>query len=116
MQRAVEELVRVLETYRGRDKVIRTACYGAQLVGGVLCRDSSPDGSSRRLGRSLLLFSTQLSHCRTVLRLFDDLSMLAYSQSYGLGATVSVSTTPSHHKHHDIDLNSSHQISEYEMR
>ncbi|KAJ0065531.1 hypothetical protein NL108_013090, partial [Boleophthalmus pectinirostris] len=66
---------------------IRTACYGAQLVGGVLCRDSSPDGSSRRLGRSLLLFSTQLSHCRTVLRLFDDLSMLAYSQSYGLGAT-----------------------------
>ncbi|KAJ0032701.1 hypothetical protein NQD34_002782 [Periophthalmus magnuspinnatus] len=87
MQRAVEELVQVLETYRGRDKVIRTACYGAQLVGGVLCRDSSPDGSSRRLGLSLLLLSAQLSHCRTILRLFDDLSMLAYSHSYGLGAT-----------------------------
>ncbi|XP_072294622.1 peroxisomal membrane protein 11C [Eucyclogobius newberryi] len=82
----MEELVRLLETYRGRDKVIRTACYGAQLVGGVLCRGPSPDGSSGRLGQSLLLLSAQLSHCRTVLRLFDDLSMLAYSQSYGLGA------------------------------
>ncbi|KAK7889112.1 hypothetical protein WMY93_024672 [Mugilogobius chulae] len=83
----MEELVRLLETYRGRDKVIRTACYGAQLVGGVLSRSPSPDASFGHVGRSLLLFSAQLSHCRTVLRLFDDLSMLAYSQSYGLGAT-----------------------------
>lgn len=86
MQRSAEELVRVLETYRGRDKVIRTVCYGSQLVGGVLSRSPSSDGSSRRVGRSLLLLSAQLSHCRTVLRLFDDLSMLGYSHSYGLGA------------------------------
>ncbi|CAL9695094.1 unnamed protein product [Knipowitschia caucasica] len=86
----MEELVRLLETYRGRDKVIRTACYGAQLVGGVLCRGSSPSShgpASLRLGRSLLLLSSQLSQCRTVLRLFDDLSMLAFSHSYGLGST-----------------------------
>lgn len=83
----MEELVRVLETYRGRDKVIRTVCYGSQLVGGVLSRRPDAEVSSRRLGRSLLLLSAQLSQCRTVLRLFDDLSMLAYSHSYGLGAS-----------------------------
>nr|XP_014430847.1 peroxisomal membrane protein 11C [Pelodiscus sinensis] len=38
------------------------------------------------MGRRLLAVSTQLSHCRTVLRLFDDLAMLAYSCQYGLGA------------------------------
>ncbi|XP_035502603.1 peroxisomal membrane protein 11C [Scophthalmus maximus] len=86
MQRAVESLVRLLESYRGRDKVIRTVCYGSQLVGGVLSRKAEADISSQRLGKSLLLFSAQLSQCRTVLRLFDDLSMLTYSHSYGFGA------------------------------
>ncbi|XP_011472311.1 peroxisomal membrane protein 11C isoform X2 [Oryzias latipes] len=87
MQQSVESLVRLLESYRGRDKIIRTVCYGSQLVGGVLTRKAETDVSSQRLGKSLLLFSAQLSHCRTVLRLFDDLSMLAYSHSYGLGAS-----------------------------
>ncbi|KAM4574098.1 peroxisomal membrane protein 11C [Fundulus diaphanus] len=87
MQQSVESLVRLLESYRGRDKVIRTVCYGSQLVGGVLTQKAGADVSSKRLGKSLLLFSAQLSHCRTVLRLFDDLSMLAYSQSYGLGVS-----------------------------
>ncbi|CAK6972143.1 peroxisomal membrane protein 11C [Scomber scombrus] len=85
MQQAVESLVRLLESYRGRDKVIRTVCYGSQLVGGVLSRKAEADVSSHQLGKSLLLFSAQLSHCRTVLRLFDDLSMLAYSHGYGFG-------------------------------
>ncbi|XP_052331125.1 peroxisomal membrane protein 11C isoform X1 [Oncorhynchus keta] len=84
MQNSLESLVNVLESYRGRDKVIRTLCYGSQLVGGVL--SEKPGRSTAQLGKSLLLFSAQLSHCRTVLRLFDDLSMLTYSQSYGLGA------------------------------
>ncbi|XP_020511864.1 peroxisomal membrane protein 11C [Labrus bergylta] len=87
MQQSVEALVRVLETYRGRDKIIRTVCYGSQLVGGVISRKAESDISSQRLGKSLLLFSAQLSQCRTVLRLFDDLSMLAYSHGYGFGGT-----------------------------
>ncbi|XP_041646725.1 peroxisomal membrane protein 11C [Cheilinus undulatus] len=87
MQQSVEALVRVLETYRGRDKVIRTLCYGSQLVGGALSRKAETEVTSQQLGKSLLLFSAQLSHCRTVLRLFDDLSMLAYSHGYGLGGT-----------------------------
>ncbi|XP_067244692.1 peroxisomal membrane protein 11C [Chanodichthys erythropterus] len=83
MQNSVESFINVLESYRGRDKVIRTLCYGSQLVGGVLAGKKSQSS----LGKSLLLFSAQLSHCRTTLRLFDDLSMLAYSTSYGLGAS-----------------------------
>ncbi|XP_049585777.1 peroxisomal membrane protein 11C [Syngnathus scovelli] len=86
MQQSVDCLVRVLESYRGRDKLIRTLCYGSQLVGGLLSPKAEVDASSHNLGKSLLLFSAQLSHCRTVLRLFDDLSMLAYSYSYGFGA------------------------------
>ncbi|KAK0145209.1 Peroxisomal membrane protein 11C [Merluccius polli] len=83
MQESLESLVGLLESYRGRDKVIRTVCYGSQLVGGVWSEKTSSWSSD--LGRRLLLFSAQLSHCRTVLRLFDDLSMLHYCRSYGLG-------------------------------
>lgn len=67
---------------------IRTVCYGSQLLGGALSRSPQTSGPSQRLGKSLLLFSAELSHCRTVLRLFDDLSMLAYSRNYGFGHRV----------------------------
>lgn len=62
--------------------MVRTLCYGSQLVGGVL---SQKTRGSSDVGKSLLLFSAQLSHCRTILRLFDDLSMVAYTRSYGIG-------------------------------
>ncbi|XP_007439889.1 peroxisomal membrane protein 11C isoform X2 [Python bivittatus] len=77
------DLVFALETYRGRDRVIRTICYGCQLAGGILVARRQPRESS--LGQSLLAVSAQLSHCRTVLRLFDDLAMVSYSCQYGLG-------------------------------
>ncbi|TSM94631.1 Peroxisomal membrane protein 11C [Bagarius yarrelli] len=82
MENSFEAVVNLLESYRGRDKVIRTICYASQLVGGIISRKTSS-----QLGRRLMLFSAQLSHCRTVLRLFDDLSMAAYSLRYGLGFT-----------------------------
>ncbi|XP_042560079.1 peroxisomal membrane protein 11C [Clupea harengus] len=82
MQQSFGSIVNLLESYRGRDKVVRTLCYGSQLVGGVL---SQKTAGLSEVGKSLLLFSAQLSHCRTILRLFDDLSMVAYSRSYGLG-------------------------------
>ncbi|XP_034386662.1 peroxisomal membrane protein 11C isoform X2 [Cyclopterus lumpus] len=44
MQPSVESLVRLLESYRGRDKVIRTVCYGSQLVGGVLSQKEEDAG------------------------------------------------------------------------
>nr|XP_040146497.1 peroxisomal membrane protein 11C isoform X3 [Ictidomys tridecemlineatus] len=38
------------------------------------------------MGTRLLVVSAQLSHCRTVLRLFDDLAMFVYTKQYGLGS------------------------------
>ncbi|NXT26835.1 PX11C protein, partial [Syrrhaptes paradoxus] len=83
---ALSGLVAALETYRGRDRVVRTLCYGCQLAGGALARlQASPETAPGGLPGSLLAVSAQLSGCRTVLRLFDDLAMLSYSCGYGLG-------------------------------
>ncbi|XP_011922697.1 PREDICTED: peroxisomal membrane protein 11C isoform X2 [Cercocebus atys] len=76
-------LVSALESYRGRDRLIRVLGYCCQLVGGVLV-EQCPTRSE--VGTRLLVVSTQLSHCRTILRLFDDLSMFVYTKQYGLGA------------------------------
>uniref|UniRef100_A0A8C5MDS0 Peroxisomal biosis factor 11 gamma n=2 Tax=Leptobrachium leishanense TaxID=445787 RepID=A0A8C5MDS0_9ANUR len=82
MAAAVTGLVNVLESYRGRDRVMRTLCYSCQLLGGVMMQKN---GMKQDWGKSLLIVASQLSHCRTVLRLFDDLAMMAYSTKYGLG-------------------------------
>ncbi|NXI62731.1 PX11C protein, partial [Anseranas semipalmata] len=79
---ALSGLVAALESYRGRDRVVRALCYGCQLAGGALAGPQTPPVG---LPGSLLALSAQLSHCRTVLRLFDDLAMLSYSRGYGLG-------------------------------
>ncbi|NXM68609.1 PX11C protein, partial [Serilophus lunatus] len=75
---ALRGLVAALETHRGRDRAVRALSYGCQLAGGAL---AGPEG----LPGGLLAASAQLSSCRTVLRLFDDLAMLRYSCGYGLG-------------------------------
>ncbi|NXQ82862.1 PX11C protein, partial [Nyctibius grandis] len=79
---ALRGLVAVLETYRGRDRVVRALCYGCQLAGGALAGPQAPPSG---LPGSLLAVSAQLSACRTALRLFDDFAMLSYSCGYGLG-------------------------------
>ncbi|XP_011526729.1 peroxisomal membrane protein 11C isoform X3 [Homo sapiens] len=76
-------LASALESYRGRDRLIRVLGYCCQLVGGVLV-EQCPARSE--VGTRLLVVSTQLSHCRTILRLFDDLAMFVYTKQYGLGA------------------------------
>ena len=64
---------------------IRTLGYCCQLVGGVLV-EQCPARSE--VGTRLLALSSQLSHCRIVLRLFDDAAMFVYTKQYGLGAEV----------------------------
>ncbi|XP_052023770.1 peroxisomal membrane protein 11C-like isoform X3 [Apodemus sylvaticus] len=75
-------LASALESYRGRDRLIRTLGYGCQLIGGMLVAQCP---TRTEVGRRLLVVSAQLSHCRTVLRLFDDLAMFVYTKQYGLG-------------------------------
>lgn len=79
---ALSKAAAALESYRGRDRLIRTLGYCCQLVGGILV-ERCPAQSE--VGTRLLAVSAQLSHCRTVLRLFDDLAMFVYTKQYGLG-------------------------------
>ncbi|XP_020939596.1 peroxisomal membrane protein 11C isoform X2 [Sus scrofa] len=84
---ALSGLASALESYRGRDRLIRTLGYCCQLVGGVLVEQRA---TRSEVGTRLLVLSSQLSHCRTILRLFDDLAMFVYTKQYGLGAEVPV--------------------------
>lgn len=68
-----------LETYHGRDKVMRLLCYTCKLLSGL---------SSRKCDKLDNIYNN-LNECRTFLRLFDDLPMLNYTLSYGLGSKVS---------------------------
>ncbi|XP_065054925.1 peroxisomal membrane protein 11C-like [Rhopilema esculentum] len=74
------QLVTFLETYRGRDKVIRLLNYAAYIASGLLqrLRGKDNDFTTGRL-------AAELSNLRVMLRLIDDFSMLKYSLSYGIG-------------------------------
>ncbi|XP_043577356.1 peroxisomal membrane protein 11C [Chiloscyllium plagiosum] len=80
----MDAVANALESYRGRDRFVRTVCYSSRLLGGLLVVQA---GGRPELGRRLLLIAGQLSNCRATLRLFDDLSMFLYSRGYGLGGT-----------------------------
>ncbi|KAK4882917.1 hypothetical protein RN001_006236 [Aquatica leii] len=71
------DLCNVLETYKGRDKFIRTLCYTSKLIGGI--------ASDELFAKRCFIFSSQMSATRAVLRLFDDIPMLKYTLQYGLG-------------------------------
>ncbi|KAB0802912.1 hypothetical protein PPYR_05098 [Photinus pyralis] len=73
----LQDVCDVLDTYRGRDKFIRTLCYTSKLIGSCTCDEV--------LAKRCQTFSSQMSATRAVLRLFDDLPMLRHSLQYGLG-------------------------------
>ena len=80
---AAEFTASVLETYRGREKLMRILQYASFLASGglqQLSRESS--------GEKFRIFAEAISECRTVLRLFDDAAMFSYARSYGTGKQV----------------------------
>ena len=83
--RFVLQLLRVLESYRGRDKIMRLISYVCTLLGG-----SIQHTRFIRLAQKFFRVGEALSDCRVVLRLFDDLAMLNYTLNYGFGKQVSV--------------------------
>lgn len=66
-----------LDTYSGRDKILRTLSYATKLatVGTI----------NKETEAKLKIFSSQMSGCRVVLRLMDDLPTLHSAVSYGWG-------------------------------
>ena len=79
-QTAMERLVGVVGGYRERDKFIRLCSYTARFLAG---------SGQTKWGIRLTTIATELSACRTVLRLFDDVPMLAHTLRYGSGSKVS---------------------------
>ncbi|EEZ97396.1 peroxisomal membrane protein 11C [Tribolium castaneum] len=75
--RLLDEICKLLETYKGRDKVLRTLCYTTKLIGGL--------HGNKALADKFLLFSKHMSGTRATLRLLDDLPMLKYNLEYGFG-------------------------------
>ncbi|GAB6032004.1 peroxisomal bioproteinsis factor 11 [Chamberlinius hualienensis] len=73
---AMESVVQLLSRHGGRDRIIRISSYLSFLISGVV------DESNKE---KLCILGSQLSSCRTVLRLFDDIVMLNYTLNYGLG-------------------------------
>ncbi|XP_058460819.1 peroxisomal membrane protein 11C [Malaya genurostris] len=79
MSNPLNEICEMLDTYTGRDKIVRTLCYTAKLASGL---SSSRDPE---LSKKLAIFSSKMSQTRATLRLLDDLPMISYSLNYGLG-------------------------------
>ncbi|XP_012271146.1 peroxisomal membrane protein 11C [Orussus abietinus] len=67
-----------LDTYQGRDKILRTLSYMAKLATGM----TRSDDAATRFKK----FGSELSGCRVMLRLLDDIPNLHSAITYGLGA------------------------------
>ena len=78
--KSFKNYVYYLESYRGRDKVIRCTSYCSLLLGGLI------ENKNKAIANKLFLVVSELNACRVVLRLFDDSSMAAYCLKYGTGS------------------------------
>jgi len=96
----------MLDTYTGRDKIIRTLCYATKLVSAVQAQKGNDD-----LSKKFAIFSTKMSQTRANLRLFDDLPMVQYTKEYGWGerepdrlmAAIGVITNAVDHVYYPVD-------------
>ena len=75
----METTLKLLQSYWGRDKIIRTISYAAMIGAG-----STKGDTAQRFG----VIASEISKARTVLRLFDDLLLIAHTRNYGLGKKV----------------------------
>ncbi|XP_076765813.1 peroxisomal biogenesis factor 11c [Xylocopa sonorina] len=66
-----------LDTYQGRDKLLRTLSYVAKFA--------TLATSSNETEQKLRIISNQMSGCRVILRLLDDIPMIHYAMTYGWG-------------------------------
>ncbi|XP_075976304.1 peroxisomal membrane protein 11C-like [Anticarsia gemmatalis] len=80
MSSIVEDVCELLDSYNGRDKVVRLACYACKLYGCV--KDEKPWQKA----------GSQLSSARMMLRLFDDVPMIRHTYNYGLGRHEATTT------------------------
>lgn len=75
----VNEFCDIIDSYGGRDKVMKALCYSAKLVAGYHAK-RNPD-----LAKRYAIASSKISGARATLRLIDDIPMIQYALEYGLG-------------------------------
>ncbi|KAL4714680.1 hypothetical protein ACJJTC_012597 [Scirpophaga incertulas] len=73
MSSVIDDICELLNSYNGRDKVLRLACYTFKLYGCLKNRKEWQAAGSR------------LSTARLMLRLFDDIPMMRHIYNYGFG-------------------------------
>ncbi|XP_063995447.1 peroxisomal membrane protein 11C [Diachasmimorpha longicaudata] len=73
----MELISEYLETYEGRDKFLRTLSYAAKLA--------TVFPKSEDTANKFKYFGSQMSGCRVMLRLLDDIPSLYYALTYGSG-------------------------------
>ncbi|CAD1475758.1 unnamed protein product, partial [Heterotrigona itama] len=66
-----------LETHQGRDKFLKTLSYATKFATlGIFSNETE---------KKLKIFSSQISECRMILRLLDDIPTIHYAMTYGWG-------------------------------
>ncbi|XP_077997042.1 peroxisomal membrane protein 11C-like [Glandiceps talaboti] len=75
----MELAVSILESYRGKDKVMRVVSFSSLLAAGLV------QNKNKVLSERLQLLTSNIGGARTVTRLFDDLAMAAHTLVYGFG-------------------------------
>ncbi|XP_017855729.1 PREDICTED: peroxisomal membrane protein 11C [Drosophila arizonae] len=75
----VAEFCDIIDSYGGRDKVMKALCYSAKLVAGYHLK-RNPE-----LAKRYATASSKISGARATLRLIDDIPMIQYALEYGLG-------------------------------
>ena len=83
----LESMATFLDCHSKRDAVIRTTQFGALFLGGLL-QNRLPSTSE-----GLIKVCSEFSHARLILRLADDIPMLAYTLKCYLSREVRVCTT-----------------------
>ena len=77
---SIAKVSEVLETYDGRDKFLKTLSYAAKLA--------TVFTKSDKTAQKFKHFGSQMSGCRVILRLFDDVTILYETMEYGWGKMV----------------------------
>jgi len=80
----MDTYVKLLQSYGGRDKIMRTTAYAVVLLSGPMQMQSK--GKAR-----LTAFAKQISAARVVLRLFDDVPMWRVTRNWSADVREQVS-------------------------
>ncbi|KAI8131048.1 hypothetical protein FF38_11866 [Lucilia cuprina] len=82
-EKILNEFCDIIDTYGGRDKVMKALCYGSKLIAGYYS-DRKPE-----LAKRYAIASSRISGARATLRLIDDIPMIQYAMEYGWGQNES---------------------------